>query len=274
VFKIGLTVPAVFGSPVVENIERAARAGADGIEFFDWESTDGDVIRAAANEHDIEIYGTLSTGAGQTIMDPDAPALADPASYEQAVENIEHSIEAATDLGCETLIVTVGQNDETLDDATQQAAIVDVLRAVAPTAETHDITIVVEPLNTRVDHPGYFLPTTDAGVAIVNAVESRNVKLLFDVYHQQITDGDVTRRLTRQIGQIGHIHIADNPGRQEPGTGELNYDRICAVIADLDYDGYVSGEFKPKGDSDTAAQSFVQLADNARKNYRDILARD
>ena len=148
----------------------------------------------------------------------------------------------------------------------------DVLRTVVPTAEAHDVTIVVEPLNTRVDHPGYFLPTTDGGIAIVNAVGIPNVKLLFDIYHQQITDDDVIRRLTRQIEYVGHIHVADNPGRREPETGELDCERICAVIADLDYDGYVSGEFMPNGDFHGAARMFVQLADNARDDYRDILA--
>ena len=264
-FNVGITVPAVFGGSIVEGIERATDAGADGVEFFDWESVDADTLRAAAADHDIEVYGTLAAGAGRTIMDPDALALADPDSHEQAVADIERSIEAAADLGCATLIVTVGQNDEMLDDATQQAAIVDALRAVAPTAETYDVTIVVEPLNTRVDHPGYFLPTTDAGVAVVDAVDSQHVKLLFDIYHQQITDGDVIRRLGRQIEHIGHIHVADNPGRHEPGTGELDYERIFTAIAALDYDGYVSGEFTPEGDPDEAAQTFVELADTGRR---------
>lgn len=263
-FNVGITVPAVFGGSLVEGIERAADAGADGVEFFDWESADADALRAAA-DHGIEIYGTLAAGAGRTIMDPNALALADPDSHEQAVADVERSIEAAADLGCATLIVTVGQNDETLDDATQQAAVVDALRAIAPTAETRGVTIVVEPLNTRVDHPGYFLPTTDAGVAVVDAVDSPHVKLLFDIYHQQITDGDVIRRLSRQIEHIGHIHVADNPGRHEPGTGELDYERIFTAIATLDYDGYVSGEFTPKGDPDETARTFVELADAVRR---------
>ncbi|HET7325386.1 MAG TPA: TIM barrel protein [Halococcus sp.] len=264
-FDVGITVPAVFGGSVVEGIERASAAGADGVEFFDWESTDLDSLSTAADEHDVEIYGTLAAGAGRTIMDPDAPALADPNSHDRAVADVERSIVAAADLGCNTLVVTVGQNDDTLDDATQRTAVVDALRAVAPVAEARDVVVVVEPLNTRVDHPGYFLPTTDAGVAVVDAVDSPNVKLLFDIYHQQITDGDVIRRLTRQIEHIGHIHAADNPGRHEPGTGELDYERIFAAVADLDYEGCVSGEFMPAGDPDEAARTFVELADEARR---------
>jgi hydroxypyruvate isomerase len=221
-FNVGITVPAVFNGSVIDGIERAAAAGVDGIEFFDWEAADFDALSAAADTHDIEIYGTLAAGAGQTIMDPDAPALADPDSHDRAVADIERSIEAAATLGCATLIVTVGQNVDSLDDATQQTAIVD-------------------------------------------AVDSPNVKLLFDIYHQQITEGDVVRRLSQQIQHIGHIHAVDNPGRHEPGTGELAYERIFAAIADLEYDGYVSAEFMPEGDPDMAAQTFADLADDTRQ---------
>lgn len=264
-FEIGLTVPAVFGDSTVKGIERAAAAGAEGVEFFDWESADAEVLSEAAEEYDIEIYGTLAAGAGRTIMDAGTASLADPGSHETAVTDLERSIEAAADLGCTTLITTVGQDNEAIDDATQRSAIVSALRTVAPLAESCNVTLVVEPLNVRVDHPAYFLTTTDAGVAVVDAIDSPNVKLLYDVYHQQITEGDVIRRLKRQIAHIGHIHIADNPGRREPGTGELDYGQIFTAIAETDYDGYVSGEFYPDDDPDAAAREFVALADEARR---------
>jgi hydroxypyruvate isomerase len=263
-FKLGVTVPAVFSGDTIQGIERAATAGADGVEFFDWENVDTDALRDTATEHGIDVYGTLAADAGRNIMDPDAPSLCDPNSHEQVVEAIERSIEGSAAIGCQTLIVTVGQNDATLDDATQQTAIVAALRAVAPLAETNDVTLVVEPLNTRVDHPGYFLTTTDQGVAVVDAVDSPNVKLLFDVYHQQITEGDVIRRLRQHSEHIGHIHIADNPGRHEPGTGELEYARVFETIAALEYDGYVGCEFSPVGDPDVAIENVVELANEAR----------
>lgn len=263
-YKIGLALPMVFEGSVLEGIEYAARLGVEGIEFFDWEAIDVDAVGTAAAEHGIDVSATVAAGAGGTIMDLDAPALARPESHDEAVADIERSVTAAVGLGCETLIVTVGQNDDTLDDATQWTAIVEVLKDVAPVAETHDVTIVVEPLNTRVDHPGYFLTRTDAAVALVEAVNSSAVKVLFDIYHQQVTEGDVLRRLTRQIEHVGHIHVADTPGRHEPETGELAYDRILESVAGLAYDGYVTGEFTPLAASDDAVETFVRTARNAR----------
>ncbi len=92
---------------------------------------------------------------------------------------------------------------------------------MAPTAEAHSITIVPEPLNTRVDHSGYFLRTADQGFEIVTAVDSQNVELLYDVYHQQITEGNSVQTMTELIDLIEHVHIADVLGYHEPGTGEL-----------------------------------------------------
>jgi hydroxypyruvate isomerase len=169
-----------------------------------------------------------------------------------------------SEFGGDSLVVTVGQDQRDLEEAVQQNAIVRVLRDVAPHAEDQGVTVVAELLNTRVDHPGYFLTTTGQGAEIVEAVDSPDVKILYDVYHQQITEGDVIRRFQNNVDAIGHVHIADNPGRNEPGTGELNYDRIFEAIADTDYDGYVSCEFSPTGDPDAVFADIVEMANRAR----------
>lgn len=265
-FSLGITAPGVrFDCSTVEGVRRAAAAGAEGIEVYSVEDVAPETLLSTAATHDIEVFGTLATGAGSNIDSLETPAMTDPEDSDRAVADIETSIETAAKLGCSVLVVTVGPEQDDVDWMTQRDAIVDILRAVAPAAEHADVTIVVEPLNVRVDHPGYFLTTSAEAASIVEAVDSSNVKLLFDIYHQQVTEGDVVRRLREFVDAIGHIHVADNPGRHQPGTGELNYKCILAAVADLDYDGYVSCEFAPLGDPDSVFRDVVELADAARE---------
>ena len=263
-FDLGVTVPAVYDCGLHEGIERSAAAGADAVEFFDWESVDPEAVRETAAENDIAVGGTLAAGAGSNIGDPNGEAISYPEDHDRAVEDIERSIEAADELGGDTLVVTVGQRIDTLSEAAQHNAVVRVLREVAPTAEDHDVTVVPEPLNVRANHPGYFLRTSDRGFEIVEAVDSPNVKLLFDIYHQQITEGNVTQNLTENLDLVGHVHIADVPGRHEPGTGELNYGNVFEALEEAGYEGVVSCEFSPTGDPDEAVEGVVALADEAR----------
>ena len=114
------------------------------------------------------------------------------------------------------------------------------------------MTLALEPLNTAVDHPGYFLTSSAEGFDIVDAVDSPNVKLLYDVYHQQITKGNIVQTVTENVERIGHVHLADVPKRHEPGTGELNYAHILSVLDDAGYDGYVGCEFSPVGSPEGA----------------------
>jgi len=260
-FDIGVVVSAVFDGDLLDGIERAAAAGADAVEFFDWESADPDAVRETCAAHGVEVGGTIAIGGGSNISDPDAPCVVRPSDHDRCVADIERSIEGAAAFDADMLIVTVGQDQDDLDEATQFNAIVRVLWAVAPVAEEHGVTVVPEPLNTRVDHPGYFLQRSHQGFEIVQAVDSPHVKLLFDVYHQQITEGDVVRNLTTHVG---HVHIADNPGRHEPGTGELHYGNVFEALNDAGYDDVVSCEFGPEGDPDAAVEHVVELAEKAR----------
>ena len=232
--------------PFVERIHRAADAGADAIEFWDWRQKDLNAIEAAANEAGIPIVGCTAGGV-----------LTDPNAADTAVETIRESIVTATDLGCPTLIVTTGPDQEGMDRETQHENIVTVLSRVAPDAEEAGVTLVVEPLNTLIDHPKYYLRTASEGFEIVNEVGSANVRLLYDVYHQQVTEGNIIATITENVEKIGHIHIADVPGRHEPGTGELNWNNVLEAIDATSYDGYVGCEFSPTGDPDEAMTAVM-----------------
>jgi hydroxypyruvate isomerase len=102
--------------------------------------------------------------------------------------------------------------------------------------------IVLEPLNVLVNHMGYFLVTTEEAAKMIKAVDSPNCKILFDIYHQQISEGNVIRNIKNNIDLIGHFHIGDNPGRNQPGTGELNYTKIFEAIKETGYDRWLAFE--------------------------------
>jgi hydroxypyruvate isomerase len=125
-----------------------------------------------------------------------------------------------------------------------QATYVDNLRWAAERAPEQ--TFVIEPINTR-DMPAYFLNRSDQAVAIMEAVGAPNLKLQFDIYHAQIMEGDLTRRLERLIGHIGHIQIAGVPDRHEPDVGELNITHLFETLDRLGYDGWVGCEYRPAG---------------------------
>jgi hydroxypyruvate isomerase len=236
---------------VSDAIAAAADLGVGAIEFFDWESADLDAVREASETHGVEIAGTLAAGAGSNIDDRDAPAVPNPYDHDAAVADIERSLEAAATVDAECLIVTPGPDQGGFDDDTQRRAIEEVLRAVAPTAEDLDVTVVIEPLNTVVDHQGYFLQSSQTAFDIVRSVDSDRVSVLFDVYHQQITEGDVIRTLTENVDDVGHVHVADNPGRHEPGSGEIAYENVFAALEDAGYDGYVGMEWFAPSDGTT-----------------------
>ncbi|WP_224270913.1 hydroxypyruvate isomerase family protein [Haloprofundus salinisoli] len=234
--------------PFHDRIGRAADAGAGAIEFWDWREKDLGALRAAADDADILIAGCTAGGV-----------LTDLGATDETVETIRESIATASELDCPTLIVTTGPDQDGASRETQHENIVEILGRVAKEAEDADVTLVVEPLNTAVDHPGYYLTDTAEGVDIVREVDSPSVKLLYDVYHQQVTEGNVIETITENIDHIGHIHIADVPGRHEPGTGEINYENLLAAIDDAGYDGYVGCEFTPTVDPDKALAATFEL---------------
>ncbi len=233
--------------PFAERVYRAAEARADGIEFWDWREKDLEAIETATAETELPIVGCVAGGE-----------LTDPVQAEAAVETIRESIDTASEIGCQSLISTVGTDHAGLERDVQFQNIVEVLSAVAPDAEDAGVTIVVEPLNAAVDHPGYYLTSSHEGYEIIEAVDSPNVKLLYDVYHQQITEGNIIQNLTENVEHIGHVHVADVPGRHEPGTGELNYANVVSALEDSGYDGYVGLEFAPTGDSDPAVAEALE----------------
>ena len=172
---------------------------------------------------------------------------------------IKANLELAVRWGIPNLIVFSGNRGD-LDDATGAAATVEGLRRVTNAAEQAGVTLILELLNSKVDHPDYQCDHTAWSVEVVRRVGSPRVKLLYDIYHMQIMEGDIIRTIREHHAHFGHYHTAGNPGRHElDDTQEINYPPIMRAIQETGYDGYVGQEFVPLGDPGAALRQAFAL---------------
>lgn len=243
----------------VDRFSRVAGHGFDTVEFWTWPDKDLEAIEARIQEHDLSISSMSAIRETGTPPEELDTALTDPNTKAEAVADIERSVEMAARFDCSSLMVSVGPTQQHCTHQEMYDSVVSGLREVAPVAEAAGVLLLIEPLNTAVDHPEYFVSESDTGYEILRDVDSPAVKLLFDIYHQQITEGNIIDNITAHRDQIGHVHAADVPGRNEPGTGELNYQNIFAVLDDIGYEGDVGFEFRPESDTDQALDSIAEL---------------
>ena len=160
---------------------------------------------------------------------------------EEFLGHIRESVEVARRVNAKWMTVVPGHVDPRLDMGYQTANVVESLRRAAEILEPHDLVMVLEPLNFR-DHPGLFLTKSAQAFEICRAVNSPSCKILFDIYHQQITEGNLIPNIEKSWDEIGNFQIGDNPGRKEPTTGEINYRNIFKFIHDRGFDGILGME--------------------------------
>lgn len=222
------------GKSPAEKVEAVA---AWGLPAYEWlgARADEDLAKKADS---LGLVLSCMGGAGKI-----APGqMVQPEDHDKMVEQFEANLAVAKQLKCTHLIALSGNERTDVSKEKQTEYVVQCLKRLAPIAEKSQVLLVLEMLNPLVDHKGYFVCRTDHGVEIIKSVGSPNVKLLFDIYHQQITEGNVIRNFQNHIDLIGHFHVADNPGRKEPGTGELNYGKIFQAIAETGYKEFVALE--------------------------------
>ncbi len=241
-----------------EMVEQVAAYGFTAFEDLGagkWD--DKEAVRAKCEELGVT-PGAISCGG---TINGDGPV--NPAYHDTFEASVKQAIANGKALGTNVLLALTGAQrfDMTIEQQMENVAIAS--RRVAPLLEDAGMTMVYETLNIKVDHAGYALVTSKQGAELARAVNSPNVKFLFDVYHQQISEGDVCRNIKTHINEIGHFHFGDNPGRHEPGTGELNYRNIFKTIAETGYTGLVSAEFG-KTKECSVEQLLRILADCAR----------
>ena len=172
-------------------------------------------------------------------------SLVSPEDREGFLEELRLCIEAARSVDCSRLEVLTGNCLPGVSREIQMQNCVATLKAALPLLEANGMTAIVELLNSNVDHPGYFLNTVEDGVEIVRRTGSPHVKLLFDIYHVQVMQGNLIQRIRDSFHEVGQYHFADVPGRHEPGTGEVNFRNVFRAIYDLKYDGFITAEYHP-----------------------------
>ena len=237
--KLSLCINSVTGELArTDAMKLGKKLGYSAVEF--WEGKDFDVpgFKSTLEE----------TGLTLACMGF-ASGLVDPANRENFLADVRASLANAKTLGAKCIITTTGQALENVSREAQHQSIVDGLKEAAKIVEGSGITLVLEPLNVLVNHAGYYLDTSAEGFEILKKVNSPNVKLLFDIYHQQITEGNLIANIVENIDMIGHFHVAGNPGRGEPYFGEINYNEVFAAIDKAGYAGYAGLECWPKVDS-------------------------
>ena len=152
-------------------------------------------------------------------------------------------------LGCERLNCLAGIAPPDADRQALESIFLDNLAFAADAAQRRGVRLMIEPINNR-DMPGFFLDRSDEALRLIGRVNSGNLYLQADVYHMQVMEGDLARRIEAALPRIGHIQIADNPGRHEPGTGEINYSFLIPLIDRLGYQGWVGCEYRPLGETE------------------------
>lgn len=168
-----------------------------------------------------------------------------PDRVEEFREGVERAIEYATALGCKQVNCLAGIQPQGVSDDEARSTLIDNLRYAAEKLKAAGILLLAEPINTR-DIPGFFLNRTEQALALFEEVGSDNLKLQYDIYHMQIMEGDLAPTIEKHLARIAHVQLADNPGRHEPGTGEINYPFLFTHLERLGYDGWIGCEYKPK----------------------------
>ena len=240
------------GLPLLDRIRAAHRLGFPAIEFWPWRGKDVDAIGRLTKELGVAVAQFTAWGF--------SPGLNQAKNHPKFVAEIEASCAVARQLACPKMTVVGGDDVAGATQAEMHAQIVAGLKLAAPIAEREGVMLILEPMNIRVDHKGHCLHGSEAAVRICRAVGSPMVKINWDLYHCHISEGDLCGHLRDGIDQLGYAQIADHPGRNEPGTGEIHYPRVLRELHDLGYRGFVGVECSPSKPEDEAAKA-LWLAD-------------
>ena len=235
--RLAVCIDALFTDvPFEERPAKVKAAGLNAFEFWGWRGRDMDRLARIREELGMEVIGFACDTGGPLVA---------PGGAKRIIAPLKDTLSAARKLGCREIIAQVGKELKDVPRAQQHENCVQAFRAAAPLCEDAGVTLSIETLNVLVDHKGYYLATSEEGFRMVDAVGSPRVRLLFDIYHQQITEGNLTANLTRNAAKIGHLHVADVPGRHEPGTGEINYRNVFAALLKCGWEGYAGLEYAP-----------------------------
>ncbi len=236
--------------PFVERVRRVAAAGLSAYEFWNYSDKDVDAVEAAARTGGLALAGF--------VCEPGF-ALTGPTPLDVHVAGVARAAAVGRSLGTTNFIVTAGNVVPGESYEMTRRRVLRKLKAMAAAANQEGVTLCLEPLNVHADHPGYWLTTMAQAADLVEEVDLPSLKILYDIYHQQITEGSILANLRKYAPLIGHIHVAGAPGRGNLVGGDLDYRTVFAAIDDVGYGGYVGLEFRPNGDTEAALAEAVEL---------------
>ena len=245
--------------PFLDRFRAAKEDGFGAVEFWSWTDKDLDAVKAAAEKAGIRISG----------FNGDADySLIDPTHKQKYLDFLRQSAAAAQKIGAESVTIhsnalgdggiVVNHYDE-LSDTVKLCSMYDMLLECAKIAEESSISMNLEALNITTDHVGNFLKNTQMAAEMIRLIGSPKLKILYDAYHMQLNEGKICDTITEYFDTIGHIHIADAPGRHEPGTGEINYKHVMDVLKKLGYTGRVGCELFPATDTPTVVRAIMEI---------------
>lgn len=245
-----------------EKLEAAARAGIQSVELVGehaaWTPAEMDRMKRLARSLKLGMDTISSTPFWSRMP----ISMVDPAQRGNLLHEVSKNLDAAARLDVPMLLLMSGNAIPGRTYEEQWASLVESAKRCGDLAAKAKRILIVEPLNTKVNHKGYFLDSCVAGLRLMKEVNHPHVRLLFDLYHEQVQVGDVTRTLREAMPFVKVFHIADNPGRNDPGTGEMNYPFLYKEIRKAGYTGYLTMEYLPLGDQ---VKSLIAAVDSMRK---------
>ena len=247
--RICIPVPCFFGKmDFCEAIAKIAQLGFDAAETYNWKSLDLDAVRNACEQSGVELLSMCTTEFNMT----------NPAKREDWLNGLKESCAAAKRVGASKLITQVGA-DTGEERARQHDSIVAALKQAKPILEDSGVTIMIEPLNIYVNHPGYYLWSSREAFEIIHEVDHPLVKVVYDIYHQQVMEGNIIPSITQNLDCIAHLHSAGHPGRHELQFGENDYKVVFAAVDKAGYTGACGLEYGPTMDSVESLKEFRRI---------------
>jgi hydroxypyruvate isomerase len=247
-------------TPFLERFARAAAAGFTAVEFlFPYEFSAAS-IKSRLDESGLRVV-LFNINPGDWNAG-ERGALGNPARRAYFRQSMQEALDYAAQLGCPRIHTMAGNRLTDLSVDAQRDCALENLAWAAPLAAQAGVTLLIEPLNAT-DMPAYLIHSTAEAMHLVRSANHPAVKLQYDVYHAQMTEGNLINTMTALLPYIGHIQISDVPGRHQPGTGEINYPAIFAALERLDYQGFIGLEYRPNGETDATLRWLPREARGA-----------
>ena len=253
-FKLSVMLWTVYRDlPFEQRLEKVAEAGYQAVELVDeyksWSTEEFRRVSLKVRSLNI-VFDTIAQVKS---------GIADPGGREAFLSDLNTLLPIAEKLECPAIIVLSGNRVEGLSHDAQHQSCVETLKRAGDIAGKRNVSLLLENIDPE-ENPKYYLTSVAEGFEIVREVNHPRVKFLYDFYHEQISEGNLIKKLEKNIEEVGLVHIADVPGRHEPGTGEINYPNIFRKLAQLRYDRYAAMEFIPTGDAVAGLRAAKDMA--------------